>query len=51
MNGLSEAQDDAGMVVRGKTRMLQTNLIRSDSKLVCSEGTLIVGRDGARLIC
>jgi hypothetical protein len=51
MNGLPEAQDDAGVVVRGKARMLQTNLIGTDCQLICPKETLIIGPYGARLSC
>jgi hypothetical protein len=46
MNGLPKVQDDAGVVVRGKARMLQTNLIGTDCQLICPKETLIIGPYG-----
>src|ERR1039457_1097306 len=51
MNRLPKAQDDSGVSIRGKARMLQTNLICTDSKLICAKETLVIGGRDAGLIC
>jgi len=48
MNRLRKAQGDTGVSVRGKVRMVETNLIGTDIELACPKEPLIVGPDGAR---
>jgi hypothetical protein len=51
MTGLPKTQDDACVSVRPEAGALQTNLICTDTKLICPKETLIIGRYSARLIC
>src|SRR6266849_10134793 len=39
------------MSIRSKARLLQSNLIGTDCKLVCAKQTLTIIRYGARTIC
>ena len=51
MNRLPKAQDHAGVSIWGKARMLQTNLVGTDSKLIRAKETLVIGGGDAGLIC
>src|ERR1700730_6389509 len=51
MNRLPKTQDDPRMSVRGKARIQKTNLVCTDSKLICAKETLPIGTCDAGLIC
>jgi hypothetical protein len=50
-SALPKTQNDAGVSVRRKAGMLQTNLICSGIKLLSAKKTVIIGRKVARVIC
>jgi hypothetical protein len=50
MSALAKTQDDASVSIRRKAGTLQTNLICSNTKLIGTKETLIIGCYSARLI-